>query len=785
MKISIGHSRKDINWKPKEYSWQQLCEKLSKTVRTSETVAEYLAMSKDDKSAKKDIGGFVGGVIRGGRRTKGNVVCRTLITLDADFATQTSWTDATMLNEYAMCCYSTHSHRPTSPRLRYVIPLDRQVTPEEYEPIARRIAADLGIEQFDTTTYETSRLMYWPSTPSDGEFVFEKQDGAMLSADAVLARYDDWHDTTAWPIGSTETKVRAKQLKAQGDPRGKRGSIGLFCRTYTMHDAIAKFLPDVYVQCDTPNRYTYAQGSTSAGVVIYDDTFAYSHHSTDPAGGQLCNAFDLVRLHKFGELDYEQEPDTPVTKLPSYKAMCEFVSKDDESRQQAVEESRAAVDEAFGGDDLNWAKRLEIDKTGAIKATVNNIRLIFENDVQLSGAFALNEFTGKFCLVKDVPWRKCDDSANGIPWKDADEAELRCYLEKVYGIYNVGKTTDAIDTTMLEHAFHPVRSYLTSLTWDEVPRGESLLINYLGADDTDYTKAVTRKWLTAAVARIMRPGCKFDNMLVLVGEQGIGKSFLGKKLGQRWFSDTLLTVQGKEALESLRGVWIMEMGELSAMKKAEVESVKMFVSKQTDTYRAAYAKNSETHDRQCVFYGTTNDYEFLRDATGNRRFWPVACKPKYAKASVFDLTDYDIDQIWAEATNWYMNGEELWLSPELSKKAMGVQAQFQTEDPRLGEIAAYLDTPIPITWEEFSKEDRRNYIQGFLEYDGQTVARTRVSVVELAYELYGKKLDQAWQAKEYSALMRQVSGWECHGRRSRLQYYGTQRVFERCDDADT
>ena len=787
MRISIGKSRKDTHWKTVEVSWEKLCSKLSKTHISSETVAEYKAMNKQDRAAKKDIGGFVGGVVEGGRRTKASVQTRSLITLDADYAQQNFADNAGSIFDYAMCLYSTHSSTPKAPRLRVLLPLNREVTAEEYEPIARMIAKDLGIEQFDVTTYETNRLMYWPSTPKDGEYVFRVCDGEPVDADATLARYHNWHDVTEWPTSEAEGAVREKRLSAQGDPTAKTGLVGLFCRTYDIHSAIEKFLSDKYEPCEVKDRYTYTGGSSTAGVVVYQQgVFAYSHHATDPAGGTLCNAFDLVRIHIFGNLDYEVDSETPVNKLPSYKAMCELVSNDEECKRVKVEEQLEAAKEAFSvaesdevtEADLDWATKLTLTKSGAVEETTDNILLILDNDPKLAGCLAQNEFNDRACLMRDTPWRKCRDHTNGEPWTDSDEACLRNYLESVYGIYNKAKTSDAVDACLQKHAFHPVRDWLESLTWDEIPRGESLFMDALGAEDNTYTRVVTRKWLTAAVARIYSPGIKFDNMVVLVGAQGIGKSFLGNKLGRGWFSDTFVTVTGKEAFEQLKGVWIVEMGELSVMKRAEVESVKLFISKQEDFYRAAYGRFAKGNRRQCVFYGTTNDDSFLTDRTGNRRFWPIQCGVT-SKREVFNLTDEYIQQVWAEAVVWFKHNESLFLDDAARELAVIEQSKYTLEDPEIGRVQEFLDTLVPDNWEKLSASQRRNFMQGFKddpEMSKELVPREEVCIAELAYEMDGKDKLKNFEAKDYGNLLKQA-GWS--KTKQKRTIYGRQMIYTR------
>lgn len=793
MRISIGKSRKDIHWKTVDISWERLCNKLKTTFISSETVAEYKAMTKDEKSAKKDIGGFVGGVVEGGRRGKANITARSLITLDADYAYENFADNAGAIVDWAMCVYSTHSHTPKAPRFRVLLPLNREVTPEEYEPVARMVAKDLGIEQFDITTYETNRLMYWPSTPKDGEYIFREYDGEFVNADDILDRYHNWKDASEWPTSSVEQTVRTKSLKAQGDPTGKPGLVGLFCRTYDVPAAIDEFLSDVYEPCEVEGRYTYMGGSSTAGVVIYQDgQFAYSHHATDPASGMLCNAFDLVRVHKFGNLDYEADSETPVNKLPSYQKMCELVQEDEACKAILVSERVEEAKSVFDGDsnadapesDSGWASELKLTKSGSIEVTVDNLILILKNDPNLKGCIAMNEFTNKMCVIGDLPWRKCADTLNGVPWTDADDSSMRWYIEKTYGIYSRGKLDDAVQAAMQQNAFHPIRNYLNGLTWDGEQRAERLFVEVFGAEDDEYTRAVTRKWLTGAVSRVMRPGCKFDNMIVLVGAQGIGKSYMGKLLGKDWYSDTFNTFQGKESYEQLNGVWIIEMGELSAMKRAEVEGIKLFISKQEDTYRAAYAHHTKENKRQCVFYGTTNDDDFLRDRTGNRRFWPIRCNVHKPRRSVFDLTPSDIDLIWSEVKVWYDEGESLYLDAKMTEKAAEVQQTYTEDDPRIGEIEQYLDKPVPANWYSMSKEDRRNYAQGYLKADGATMKRMFVCSGEVGYELYGIQSMKLWEARDLNNILRAIPNWENRGRTRVVPDYGKQRVFERVGEKD-
>lgn len=324
--LSLGTSRKDTNWRPVRMHWGDLLKRLSRPIRTAETVEEYAAMPHEQKGDVKDVGGFVGGTVWGNRKGA-NVGTRCLLTLDADYGTMELWDVWTMMYSEAAAVYSTHSHTTDSPRLRFLIPLNREVDRGEYEAIARMVASWIGIEAFDDTTYQANRLMYWPSCPKDGEYIFDWQDGPWLDADAVLAQYDNWRDMSQWPVSSRQKSQMRKGADKQGDPLSKPGIVGAFNRVYTIHAAIERFLPDVYVPSGD-GRYTYTGGHTTGGLVLYDgETFAYSHHDTDPCSGQLCNAFDLVRIHLYGEQD-EGHMDEPMPKRPSFAAMQQLVGSD-------------------------------------------------------------------------------------------------------------------------------------------------------------------------------------------------------------------------------------------------------------------------------------------------------------------------------------------------------------------------------------------------------------------------------------------------------------------------
>lgn len=786
--IATGRSRKETSWKNKEMLWSELVEKLSTTHRTAETYNEYLTAKKTRQDEIKDIGGFVGGYLNGGRRKSGSVVHRQLITLDIDFAQAGFWDDFTFLYGNAAVLYSTHKHTTESPRLRLILPLDRLVTSDEYIPIARRIAGNLGINNFDHTTFEPSRLMYWPSTAKDGVFEFQYQDGPFMCADEVLNTYHNWNDTSEWPVSDKQYNIIQQAIKKQGDPLEKPGIIGAFCRTYNIHEAIELFLDDVYDACDIEGRYTYKEGSTAAGLVTYDDKYAYSHHGTDPTSGKLCNAFDLVRLHKFGLKDEDVREGTPGNKLPSYTAMMEFSTKDPKVRKLIGTERLQDAHTDFEGEefteveiiDTEWLAELDVDTKGNYYSTINNVVLILENDPKLKQCLAFNAFEQREIAKRDLPWRKVTYHTRYLT--DNDDAGIRHYLENTYGITGVQKINDAVALVLHKNSFHPVKEYLSKLHWDGEQRIDTLLIDYLGAEDNEYIRAVTRKTLVAAVARIFKPGIKFDYALILVGKQGIGKSSIVNKLGGDWYSDSFGNLQNKEALESIQGVWLMEIGELAGLRKADVETIKHFISKREDRYRVAYGRRTENFPRQVVFFGTTNNRDFLRDPTGNRRFWPVDTMEQQPAKSVFvDLAESEIAQVWAEAVELFKQGEPLYLSKEVEEMAYKVQAEHSEQDERAGLIQKYLDTLLPDDWDVKSVYDRRAWLAGDeLQAEGKQ-QRDRVCAAEIWCEVLGgqQKDMNRFNTKEIHDIMRKIEGWEPYKTKMRIPSYGIQRAYIR------
>lgn len=772
LKIAYGNGRTAKQWSNKTIRFVDLKERLKTTIRTSESAEEYAKFTKAQRDAVKDHGGFVAGVLKGGRRKIDTVESRSMVALDGDRIDAEFLKDYEKNAPYTSVLYTTHSHTDENPRVRLVFPLTRDVNSEEYVAVARYLAQALGMDYFDECSYQPNQLMYWPSTPSNGVFVYKEIDKDWLDPDEILAAHSEWTDSTRLPTSSRESKANTASFKKVQNPLEKEGVVGLFNRVYfPVNLAVDEFLSDIYEPTDTDSRYHLIESSSMAGVEIKENgKFVYSHHAKDPAYLKLCNAFDIVRIHKFGDDDEKK----------SYKQMCEFAMSLDAVKTAALEEKQKSAQKDFDEtDDDSWKKHLQYEpRSTVLKNNLHNLTLILENDKFLKD-IVFNQQLDGMEIKGSVPW--------GHPskyWRDADDAQLISYIDSNYGTFSERNYKIAVTKVTDDRSYHPIREFLDALPeWDKIKRAETLLIDYLGAEDNKYVRAVTRKALCGAVCRVLHPGCKFDTMLVLNGPQGVGKSTLILKLGGEWFSDSLSLndTKDKTAAEKLQGYWILEIGELAGLRKAEVETLRSFLSRQNDIYRAAFGKRATPHPRQCIFIGTTNaESGYLRDITGNRRFWPVRTPGGGTKHS-WELEQYEIQQIWAEVLELVGSREKLYLSPEEDSLAKTEQRAAMESDEREGLVREYLDILLPDNWNDMDLFERRNFLTGNeLGEIGRkgTVQRTQVSNMEIWCECFGKERANIGRADSnaLAAILIKL-GWERLPSKLRIPMYGPQYIF--------
>ena len=465
--------------------------------------------------------------------------------------------------------------------------------------------------------------------------------------------------------------------------------------------------------------------------------------------------------------------------------MQELAAADDRVRVTIGEERLAEVRQDFapeegGAEDNSWLTQMDVTKMGGYESTAKNVKLILEHDPALRGTAAIDDFAHRIVVLRDLPWRPRERSTT---WMDSDDWSLRNYLEEIYGIRGKSTIEDALSEVTTRHAFNPLKDYLLGLTWDGIPRLDTVFIDYLGAEDTEFNRTITRKTLAAAVGRALEPGIKFDTVLTLIGRQGRGKTSLVRKLAHGWHSESLVTVQGKDAMEHIQGFWLIELGELAAIRKADFELVKQFISKQEDSFRAAYGRRTERYPRQCIFIATTNIADFIRDQTGGRRWWPMQVDKERQKMSHFEhLTEDVVGQIWAEAVDAFKDGEPLHLSPDMEAIARELQEAHTDESPLAGLIYDFVDRPLPEGWAKFDLGERRDYIHGDgLDMPEGTVPRDRVCAMEVWVELLNgdpKKLTRT-QSIEINDVLRKMKGWDQPSGGIRFPHYGKQKGFVR------
>lgn len=789
--------RRTGTYRNRQTPWSEIVNHLKLVTLTRETFAEYEAMSKADRQACKDTGGFVLGYCAGGVRTSSSVRSRSGGCLDVDAAPADLPDLLAERADFAYYLYTTHSHSPAHPRYRIIIPFSRDVTPEEYEPVMRKVADTVGeMSWYDDTTFEYTRLMYNPSHAKDGEYICREGSGEFLDPDAILGSYPDWRDVSTWPSsGRRELHVQTELNRAE-DPCTKRAYVGAFCRTYSISEAIEKFLPEVYTAAGE-GRYTYAQGSSFGGAVVYEDKFLYSHHSTDPAAGKLLNAYDLVRLHKFANESEISTPDSFLTG-PSIRKMNEFCRADHETQveygrtemtsgaDEFAEDLTGTPEEPAEKPDFDWTAELERHpKTGDLLPTVKNYELLLRHDPHLKNIGGVDEFMDNAVVFGDLPWRKV--STKDTLWRDEDDANVLMYVESKFHMYHEARYQKALTVVHSSRRFHPIRDYLRGLEWDGTARVATMLIDYMGVEDNVYTRAVAVKWMAGAVARVMEPGIKFDFVPILCGGQGIGKSTFCRILGGEWFSNSIHSLTGKDAIEQIHAAWIDEVGELEAFSRADVRQLKNFLTIQEDKYRKAYARRVTKSPRQCVLIGTSNEYEVLRDWTGDRRFWPVDCHEEMAVKSVFHDMENERDQLWAEAYLLYQQYKDkkldLWMSkPEEARLALAAQRDHTALDPIFSKIQDFLNVPLPADWDKKDQMARKTWLKSYEEgKESGTYSRQIVCPKEIWIEGLNcseSAFDQA-TARKIGTYLRSI-GWQQQSGSVRYRDYGRQRVFKKC-----
>jgi putative DNA primase/helicase len=332
----------------------------------------------------------------------------------------------------------------------------------------------------------------------------------------------------------------------------------------------------------------------------------------------------------------------------------------------------------------DWRAKLVYSEAGKIKKLTHNVIEIISHDDELGGMLEWDEFRQLIVTTQRPPWRTDGDPA----WAEEDTIQLVAWFNRRYQL-DVGKETvmDAVRVVARRTTTNEVRDYFEALRWDGKRRVNTWPIVYLGAADSEYVRSVGIMWINSGVARTYEPGCQADHVMVMEGAQGLGKSSALGALAGDWYTDTPLDLNSKDAFIGLQGNLIVEFSELEGLSRQDVGRIKNFISSRSDSYRPPFAKSNVKVPRRCIFAGTTNNQAYLRDETGNRRFWGLECRKIDLEA-----LKRDRDQLWAEAREMYLQKTPWWPnSVELARLCEDAQAERTTQDAWLDIIAAYLD----------------------------------------------------------------------------------------------
>ena len=402
-------------------------------------------------------------------------------------------------------------------------------------------------------------------------------------------------------------------------------------------------------------------------------------------------------------------------------------------------------------------ERLTTTQKGQVANTIANCVTVFQSDPLLRGAIRSNLLTEQTDIVRDLGWRR-DSTA----LTDTDMKYLLLYFEKHYEITSEKKISAALRIVANENCYHPVRDCLNSLAWDGQPRIRFCLHHFLGAEVSDYNEEVLKHFLLGAIRRVFSPGCKYEEMLCLVGGQGAGKSTFFRFLAIRdeWFSDDLKRLDDDRIFTKLQGHWLIEMSEMLATSSAKsIEEIRSFISRQKETYRTPYDVQPKDRLRQCVFGGTSNTLDFLPlDRAGNRRFLPVMVYPELAEVHILEDEDASrayLLQVWAEAMTIYRSGNySMKFSKEVQRQLVEVQKDFMPEDTEAGQIIGFLET-----------------------YTGSMVCSKQLYREGLHHEFDEPK---RWQLHNINEIMNTaVTGWKPFSNPRMFAGYGRQRGWER------
>lgn len=725
--------------------------------------AKRIKASADKEFIKERQVNFIAGTLterasKGSRyiRSDANLMNRTLIALDFDKINVDAETfkkavhDA--LHPFSYYLYPTKRNTPENPRYRLILKPDKPFTRWEHKPLIRELETLIGIKTGDDANETWSQMNGLPVAIGISEAEFRQ---------TTVENHGKPYPITVTPEIEPEKPQRIMDANAEPIPKEKLYAV---MENYVSKESNRGYLTD-YMKFISPLMVIVK--SVQIGEIDIQD--AETFITMLGCGDGEWAEDNIKKLHE----NLKTNVRTEQTFMEKFDYYGEVRNLDSTLTEYAQETGLA-----------DWKENLIRNKREPFNVirNIKNLELMILHDENLKDILMYNEFSQVVEKSKMFPW----EQSYNQQLTDDDLGEMKIYLSKKYGVeYGKENLLDVTLSVAKRSSFHPIKSMIERTPWDGVKRAETMFIDYLGTDDNEYMRLVAKKWLVGAISRIYTPGIRFEIVPVVTGKQGAGKSTLASKLGGEFFSDDLKDMKSKDSKEFLLGSWIIELGELSAMRKSETEEIKSFISTRKDRYRPSYGRITNNYPRTCVFIATSNDNHYLKDMTGARRFFPVPVDAHERKKDVFTMDAETVQQIWAEAFTFYNAGETCYFSKEEEATLAEPYRDDATEEDMMKtDVLEYLNILIPDNWNSFRLSEKRNYIQSVMENipvaNYGTNERERITVKEILSELL--QLDPTkynhnnTDAKKVNTIMNNLPEWEY----TRWREHGKQiRGYER------
>ena len=713
-----------------------------KVINTDKTALETLAstnaptISEDEDSKRYKTNSmlyFISGDITPNEdgsytRNDNNLKTRNLIVIDIEDTGLTSQEVQNIIQEklasYKYLLYSTISHKPNNPRLRLVLEPSRDIVKDEYKPTIQHIIQLLNIN-YDTSSCTWSQLQGLPIAVNGNEYIFIKHlDGLPYPVQEAVKEEKK--------VIATYSNEPIKQIP---------------------HDQAISIM-EKYVENEKENRQERNEYYLSCLTVI-----AKSVVSGEIEKSTAIKCIELLALNneewkENNHRELEREITLSNNSIEYFKNDYNFKSKF-EKTQQGIQVTNAVTKEKM---------KISTNESGKVIQTLENLEKIILSIVPVE----YNELSHAIEIVN-----KQGETTN---YEERERNLMRMDIEKRYKIKAKNGDIDTAVTSASErYRYHPIKNKILSTKWDGRPRAESFFIDVLGVEDNSYNRECTRKWLLAGIYRLFEPGTKFDEMLIIHGDQGLSKSTTFKKLALNFY----VSETEKLSLETLIKIelaWVVDFTELATMKKTDIDTFKAWLSETSDTYRGKYDKKARVHERHFIICGTTNDKEILTDRTGNRRYWLMYGAEENRKMNIFDVKEDYILQLWSEVYQWYQNKETLLISNQAKSHMRKLTSEALEYNPLEEKINAILEMLLPNNWIDLLKNGNTRinlykYVYNFVNFstiDESFPQETKIQDItsyELGYlvgdgEEFKMNLGGSKLAKDINRVMNNLPNWE-------------------------